>query len=132
MRAVILAFFLVSLASCKKKKMEPLLQGDTPDPKPHTDVAPAPINDLFIVIKVRPYGHKDMLGLAVVEDGTRERSTLIVPSAMGLKNGDVVRLQQVCYRANEKYSSEKTLTVRDACTDIVVPYVPPTAEASQK
>lgn len=103
-----------------------MLVGDQPNPVTgSTGLA----NDLLIVVTVKPYGHQDTMSLIVAEDGTHERATFVAPSALGLKKGDVITASRLCYRSDERLGTDGHRLFVDACTDVVVPYSKPTAEA---
>jgi len=128
---ILIAVFLSCVAACHKRT-EPKLKGDAPDPGLMTQGLNP---DLFIVVNASPYGHENRLSLVVAEDGSRNRSTFVAPTAMGLKKGDVIKVHRLCYRSQETYSAEeggKVSDSSDACTDIVIPHSAPTAEAVPK
>jgi hypothetical protein len=126
MRFSVVSVFSIALASCHPPGPELLLQGASPEPViGSTGLA----NDLFIVVRVVPYGFQNLNGLVVAEDGAHERATFVAPAAIGLKKGDVIRASKICYRSDERPAPNVTHLITTACTDVVTPYAAPTPEA---
>jgi len=94
----------------------PVLDGHQ-DPARYTRVIEP---DIYIVLGQRLFGQDDQSALVEVRSGNLTK-TLVVPAAVGLKPGDVIRLYLICYRAEEVVDAGGALkAARNACTDNIL------------
>ena len=97
----------------------PVLDGSQ-DPARYTRVIEP---DTYVVLGQRPFGYNDLSALVVARSGLVTK-TFVVPAAMGLKTGDVVRLHLLCYRAEEEVAGSRLKAAKNSCTDVVIPFAP--------